>query len=126
VWIRGSIVFLVLTTSPVLRHSQCLTFFVLSKDYIQNYVWASGGVEDDLFHNTQRVAFSARDPEEPTQRVVVESSLVFGFFVGTNLRAPTTEEIEGLLAATSSFYTDILQAVYQGTFSFMCQPYRYR
>lgn len=53
-----------------------------------------------------------------TDRVLVESNLAFGFFAGTNIREPTQEELDGLMAATSMFYTDVLTAAYPNLDSF--------
>ena len=56
--------------------------------------------------------------EQPpnTQRVLVESQLEFGFF--EELREPTQEEIDGVLAQTSAYYTELLRETYPDLVSF--------
>ena len=59
------------------------------------------------------------DTPPGTQRVLVQSALSFGFFGdATNRRAPTMEEINGLLERTSEWYTTQLQASFPNLESF--------
>jgi hypothetical protein len=48
----------------------------------------------------------------------VDSMLEYGFFPGTPLRAPTQEEIDGLIVETNKFYTDLLTSIFPNFFSF--------
>ena len=57
------------------------------------------------------------DIPEGTERVFVESLLGFGFFDPIT-RAPTQEEIDGLLVETTRFYTEALRAAYPNLNSF--------
>lgn len=57
-----------------------------------------------------------------TQRILVESTMDFGFFDTATPRAPTQEEIDGLMAATTQFYTDLLTPVYPNLESFEAVP----
>lgn len=53
-----------------------------------------------------------------TTRVLVESTLRFGFFNGTNVTDPTQEEISGLLNQTSAFYTGVVRMQFPSLRSF--------
>lgn len=53
-----------------------------------------------------------------TTRVLVESSLGYGFFDGISAREPTEEEIAGIMLQTTNFYTDSLKASFPNLDSF--------
>jgi len=54
-----------------------------------------------------------------TERRIVESTLEYGFFAGTQVRQPTEEEYNGLMAETTRFYTDVMKAAYPNLESFV-------
>jgi len=47
----------------------------------------------------------------------VLARLGYGFFAGTTLRQPTTQEIAGLITQTNLFYTDLFRAAYPNSFA---------
>lgn len=53
-----------------------------------------------------------------TTRILVESRLEYRLFDTATPRAPTQEEIDGVIAETNRFYTDILSAAYPNLDSF--------
>lgn len=50
-----------------------------------------------------------------TTRILVESTLEYRLFDTATPRQPTQEEIDGVLAETTRFYTDLLTTEYQGS-----------
>jgi hypothetical protein len=53
-----------------------------------------------------------------TERILVESTLEYGFFDGVEIREPTQEELDGLMDSTSQFYEELLRAAYPNLDSF--------
>ena len=53
-----------------------------------------------------------------TERILVESTLQYGFFAGTEVREPTQAELDGLMEQTTNFYTELLRAAYPNLASF--------
>jgi len=51
-------------------------------------------------------------PTTASPTVIVEATLEFGFFAGTDLRAPTQEELDGLLDQTTQFFEERIVAAY--------------
>jgi hypothetical protein len=103
--------------------------FHLVAAYIISYVWNSEPYTFSIFFETQEVAYNALLPppspsptffgatNAPTRSaatVVVDSCVLsYRFFPEISPRAPTGEEIDGVVLETTRFYTDILFQAFQ-------------
>lgn len=120
----GNVVF---NLSPATTPSSAEVFNILEKNadlqkYITDYVWKSEPDQISLFNSTQRVILGAKGtafPTGPPVDLIVGSQLGYGFFAvpGVVIRAPTTEELFGLVIQTNLFFTDILTAQYGANFT---------
>lgn len=77
-------------------------------------------VADDGPTDTAADEPAAADPNAPpgTERVLVEAFLEFGFFEDVTAREPSQAEVDAMLARTSQWYTEQLQATFPNLESF--------
>jgi hypothetical protein len=92
------------------------------QDFIRNYAWQLEPFGTTLFFETLRVLFgnanldlqssgmneSSGPQEESVQRVDAPVKMIFGFFPDADVRAPTREEVDGLIHQTRLFFNAAL------------------